>query len=245
MAEEEVVVARIVGRELQVERYEFRQRSVSTVRCAEGELEEQVRRLRPHLVMWSAPDERGRRLAESLRKTDPGTEWRPGCIELAGWTHLPFSELVRLMCYVGQQEGGWPPGAEDAQEAEAEEALREDLEEIREEEQAISAEAEAVSAEAEAVSAGAEAVSAEAEAVSAEAEAISAEAEAVSAEADAVSAEAEVVSAEAEAVSAEAGAVSGEEPAEQAAQEERGDDLGQRLELVLAVRARRRETGQS
>ena len=138
MAEEEVVVARIVGRELQVERYEFRQRSVSSVSCGEGELEEQIRRLRPHLVMWSAPDERGRRLAEGLQKTDPETEGRPGCVELAGWTHLPFSELLRLMCNVGQHEGGWPPEAEAMG---AEKAEREDLAEIRQEEQARQAEA--------------------------------------------------------------------------------------------------------
>jgi len=216
VAEEEVVVARIVGRELQVERYEFRQRSVSSVSCAEGELEEQIRRLRPHLVMWSAPDERGRRLAEGLQKADPETEWRPGCVELAGWTHLPFSELLRLMCHAGQHEGGWPPEAEGA---EAEEAEREDLAEIRQEEQARQAEA------------------------AEEGETVGAEVAEAGEEEQTVSFGTEVPK-QREAVSAEAGDVSGEAAEEEEGVEEKRDELGQRLDLVLAVRARRREAGQ-
>jgi hypothetical protein len=246
VAEEEVVVARIVGRELQVERYEFRQRSVSSMSCAEGELEEQIRRLRPHLVMWSAPDERGRRLAEELQKSDPETQWRPGCVELAGWTHLPFSELLRLMCHVGQNEGGWPPEAEGADGRGAEEAEREDLAEIRQEEQARQAEVAAGEEGETARAEVAEAAEAE-EAVSAEAE------EAVSAETVEVAEAVEVAEEEQpvgsgtevpkqrEAVSAEAGDVSGEAAQEEEGADQKRDELGQRLELVLAVRARRRE----
>jgi hypothetical protein len=214
VAEEEVVVARIVGRELQVERYEFRQRSVSSVSCAEGELEEQIRRLRPHLVMWSAPDERGRRLAEGLQKTDPETEWRPGCVELAGWTHLPFSELLRLMCHAGQREGGWPA---EAGGPTAEEAESEDLAEIRQEEQARQAEA------------------------AEEEQPVAAEAGEADEEEQTVGVEVAEAGEEGEPVGAEAGDVSGEAAEEEEGAEQKRDELGQRLELVLAVRARRRE----
>ncbi len=104
VAEDEVLVARIVGDELQVGRYEIRQRSASTIGCPGGDFEEQVRRLRPQLVLWAAPDERGRRLAKALQERDPDAEWRPGCIELSGWTDLPLSELVRMI--------GQPPAEE-------------------------------------------------------------------------------------------------------------------------------------
>lgn len=104
MPEDEVVVARIVGDELRVERYEFRQRSVSVINCSEGDFEKHVQRLRPQLVVWAAPDPRGRRLAKALEEGDAETEWRPGSMELPGWTDLPLSELLRAASQPGREQ---------------------------------------------------------------------------------------------------------------------------------------------
>lgn len=104
MTDEELVVARIVGDELHVERYRLQQRAESTLTFGDGDLEGVVRRVRPDLVLWTAPDARGRRLAEALREGDARAEWRPGCIEVSGWTELPLSELMSLVCRVGDTE---------------------------------------------------------------------------------------------------------------------------------------------
>jgi len=104
VTDEELVVARIVGDELHVERYRLQQRAESTLTFGDGELEGMVRRLRPDLVLWTAPDARGRVLAEALREGDARAEWRPGCIEVPGWTELPLSELMSMVCRVEDTE---------------------------------------------------------------------------------------------------------------------------------------------
>jgi len=110
------VVARIVGEELVVERYQLSLRSVRSSRYREEDLEEAVRRIRPHLVMWIAPDERGRRLAKALRERDGEAEWLPGCVELSGWTDAPFSELLKLMCQASEEEAAGPARRERREE---------------------------------------------------------------------------------------------------------------------------------
>ena len=160
MAEDEVVIARIVGDELRVERYECRQRSVSSIACPEAELESRVRRLRPDLVAWTAPDARGRRLAAALKEGDSEGEQRPGCIELPAWTDLAVSELLRMI---------WQPEAEERDERPQEEMELES----------------------------------------------------------------------AEGPLSESGALPTAPPEEAAPAEEERDDLGERLDLVLAVRAKR------
>ncbi len=132
MPEEEIVVAKIVGEELRVERYGLQQRSESSFPCPGGQastgdrLEEVVRRVRPHLLMWTARDPRGRRLAEALQKTDDETQWRPGeghlpgCVEVERWTDVPLSEVLRLMRRVGSEEAGRPAEVEGRLPAERE-----------------------------------------------------------------------------------------------------------------------------
>ncbi|UCC68850.1 MAG: hypothetical protein JSV79_02685 [Armatimonadota bacterium] len=119
MAEDEVVIARIVGDELRIERYQCRQRSVSSITCPEARLESRVRQLRPHLVVWTAPDARGRRLAAALKESDPQGEQRPGCIELPAWTDLEVSELLRMT---------WQPETEESEQRPQEEMEAESVE---------------------------------------------------------------------------------------------------------------------
>lgn len=97
MSEDEVVVVRIVGDDLIVERHRSELRSVRVLRRAVEELAEVVDGVRPHLVMWSAADERGRRLAMSLRERMSGGGWVPGCAELPAWTDVPFGEILKLL----------------------------------------------------------------------------------------------------------------------------------------------------
>ena len=117
MAQEEIVVAKIVGEELRVERYGLQRRSESSFHCpgdrasTEDPLEEVVRRVRPHLLMWSAGDPRGRRLAEALEIDDGETQWRPGCVEVERWTDVPLSEVLILMRRVGSDAAEGPSEA--------------------------------------------------------------------------------------------------------------------------------------
>lgn len=110
MADDDLVVARIVGDELRIERYDGRLRSWAALRLSENQVADVLAKFRPNLLVWSADDSRARALGEAGARIAPA----PGVVETSGWADLPLQELLRHAR--GAEAAGEPPSEAPAEQ---------------------------------------------------------------------------------------------------------------------------------